>query len=251
MYSVFSLCQLAPDYHCLVSPKPNNMGNERLCITWDSWRRGALCPFKKGMDMRLCALSELQPRKLHFTFQDYFGADFTVPSLPAGGTHSTSFSSCCLAATEPRQKSWTLCPRVPATAPVPAACHSCQGRVGPATCWEVSSSNISSIGAFCSFFPRFCFVPIPHWLLFEGGESHVTPEAWLLCCFSFLSLYHMVRRRGFSAVLCLSSGPRSLLWWLPCWEEGTSPPSCFLCSQGDHRTPRDLIVILNRNQTHV
>lgn len=96
VYSVFSLRQLAPDYQCLVSPKPNNMGNELLCITWDSWRRGALCPFKKGMDMRLCALSELQPRKLHFAFQNYFGADFTVPSLPAGGTHSTSFSSCCL-----------------------------------------------------------------------------------------------------------------------------------------------------------
>lgn len=61
VYSVFSLRQLAPDYQCLVSPKPNNMGNELLCITWDSWRRGALCPFKKGMDMRLCPLSSRNP----------------------------------------------------------------------------------------------------------------------------------------------------------------------------------------------
>lgn len=160
-------------------------------------------------------------------------AAFHNPKLLWGKFHNI-FTACWVntchkffqllpAATAPCQKIRTLCPQVPATATVPAACHSCQGRVGLAACWEVSSSNISSIGAFWTkiwMFSQVLFCPCPP-LVVDCKKRELCRLRGLVAVLLLLSLSPQHGpKRAFSAMLFLSSGPHSLLWWLPSSEEG-------------------------------
>lgn len=177
--------------------KTQHLRNKFLCFIWDSWRGGAFCSFKMGMYMRLCLVSEWKLRKLHFTIQNYFGANFTISLLPAGWIHATSFSSCCL---QPQHHARKFGPSVHKSQPLPqfqlpailakeGLDLQLAGKFLPAI-----SAALEPFGQKYGCFPRFCFVPVPHWLLIARRESCVASEAWLLCCCYFPSLHSMVQK---------------------------------------------------------
>lgn len=181
--------------------------------------------------MRLCPLSESKPRKLHFAIQNYFGASFTVPSQPARWTHTTSFSSCCL---QPQHDARKVEPSVQEfqtllqfQLPVILAREWLDLQLAGKSLPAISAAS-EPFGQKYGCFPRFCFVPVPHWLLFVPHwlqeEGVVSPQR-LDCCavFPFSLSPQYGPKRGFFAMLFLSSGLQSLPWWLPSSEEG------FLC----------------------
>lgn len=191
------------------------------------------------MDTTLGLLSEWKPRKLHFAMQTYFGANFTKLSPPAGRTHSTIFSSGCLQSrclarkVGPSGQEFQPLPQF--QLPAVLAKEGLDLQLAGKSLLAISAVS-EPFGQKQGCFPRFCFVPVPHRLLFAGGGSCVTPGVWLLCCFSFLSLHNMVQKGA------------SLPYWFVFWSTqsaivaasfggGTSSPSCFLCSQRDQRTP--------------
>lgn len=159
-------------------PSLSNPGKRNLCVL--SWKGGCRVTLKTGNRHRGSAFVlpglprgfpgaglQVQPEKQHFAIQTCSRGNFAIP-FPAAARDSRGgvrpslheFSSRLPFAEEGR------------TCNLPGSFFRCFQQH-----WSLLAKNSLS---------RFCFVPVPHWLLFVGGGSSGTTEAVTFYLLSFI-----------------------------------------------------------------